>query len=129
MACPVPIVGPGQTLLHEPQCAGCVGSTQEPLQFSDVGSVHPVPQAPLVHVAPGPGHALSQLPQLAGLLGSTQVPLQLSESGAEHASDPSGALLSRDPLSGSAIASKPLDSAAASSADMQSPRDAQSLGG
>jgi hypothetical protein len=86
----MPEVGPGQTLLHDPQCAGCVGSTHDPLQSSDVGALHPNPHIPLVHVAwpvpplSGPSHTLLQLPQCAGLLGSTHTPLQFSDVGAVH---------------------------------------------
>jgi len=40
VAWPSPASGPAQTLLHEPQCDGTVGSTQTPSQSSDRGAVH-----------------------------------------------------------------------------------------
>jgi hypothetical protein len=39
VACPAPASGPTQTFSQLPQCAGCVGSTHEPLQSSEVGAV------------------------------------------------------------------------------------------
>jgi hypothetical protein len=89
MALPVPAVGPGQALVHEPQCAGSDGSTHAPEQLSDVDPLHPRPQVPFVQVAwpepvSGPEHALSQLPQCVGCVGSTHVPLQSSEVGGEQ---------------------------------------------
>jgi hypothetical protein len=91
VACPCIDAGPAHAVVHEPQCAGCVGSTQAPLQLSGVelSASQPTPHLPAEHVgdptpASGPSHTLLHVPQCDGSVGSTQTPLHWSVVGAGH---------------------------------------------
>jgi len=137
VAVPFPDGGGGHALLHEPQCAGCVGSTHAPLQSrgADPSGSHETPHTPFEQVPwpsppSGPEQTLSQVPQCAGRVGSTQPPGHERDLGAMHVGPVSAAPspASTLPASLTTITStgEIASASAPASSPGQSPRDAQS---
>src|SRR5579863_5390130 len=104
VAVPCVDAGPAHATAHDPQCAGCVGSTHAPLQSSGVppSGSQPTPHVPLEHVAwptpaSGPGHTLAHDPQCSGAPGSTHCPEHAMAPALSHAGPASPGATSADP--------------------------------